>query len=95
VSVCPVNGNRGQITPAWRIEAEAELAGQRVGQTAQPIQRVVLIHVGRTVGRGQRRADRRRVVGVAVLEVVARQERILLAGSDQASHFVVGKSGHG
>jgi hypothetical protein len=91
VSVCPVNGNRGQITSAWRIEAEAELAGQRVGQTAQPIQRVVLIRVGRTVGRGHPCAVRGRVVAVAVLEVVSGQERVLRACSDQASHVVVGK----
>ena len=43
------------------------------------------------VGRGQRRAVRRRIVAVSVLEVVSRQERVLRARPDQASHVVIGE----
>src|SRR5208282_1201634 len=55
----------------------------------QPVQRVVVVDVRAPVGRGQRRAVRRRVIAVAVLEVVPRQECVLRARSDQASHIFI------
>jgi hypothetical protein len=43
----------GQLRPAaQRIVAEAELAGQRVGQGRQPVQRVVVAGIRAPVGRG-------------------------------------------
>ena len=71
------------------------LPGQRVGQRRQPVQRVVLVVIARSVGRHLPGAVRRRVVGVRVLEVVSRQERVLRARPDQASHVVVGESVRG
>ncbi len=51
--------------------AEAELPGQRVGQRCEAIQRVVVVGIGRAIGGSQRFAVRRRVVGVAVLEIMS------------------------
>jgi hypothetical protein len=77
--------------PAQCVVAEGELPGQRVGQRRQPVQGVVLIRVGRVVGRDQPRPVRGRVVAVAVLEIVPRQERVLCARPDQPPHVVVGE----
>jgi hypothetical protein len=39
-------------SPAQRVVTKAELAGQRVGERRQPVQRVVVVGVRAPVGRG-------------------------------------------
>jgi len=77
---------------AERVVAEAELPDQRVGQRQEPVQRVVVVAGCAAIGRSQRLAIRGRVIRVRILEVLARQVRILRGRGDQAAHVVVGKA---
>src|SRR5262249_29217058 len=75
-----------------RVVAKRELPSQRAGQLGEAVQSVILVSVGRTVRRRERRPVGGGIVAVGVAERSSGQERVLRRGPDQPPHVVIGES---